>query len=136
DAYHTEIRDLLLIDVTPLSIGIEIINGEMVALIQRNTTIPTRCQCKMFTNAYGYQTTVTIKIYAGEHRLTKYNTYLDEFILENLTQNVDAQTVKIIISIVIDANGIIVVDAEESSGIKNSVTISNGIIFNIDLFSI
>ena len=70
----TSLGDLLLLDVCPLSLGIEDIYGHMHTLIRRNTTIPTRTQLfRIFTNAYAYQTTATIRIFEGEHYLTKYN---------------------------------------------------------------
>ena len=66
--------DLLLLDVCPLGLGIEDIHGNMHTLIRRNTTIPTRTEFyPLFTNAYAYQTTATIRIFEGEHNLTKYN---------------------------------------------------------------
>jgi molecular chaperone DnaK (HSP70) len=70
----TSICDLILLDACPLGLGIEDIHGHMHTLIRRNTTIPTRTQfCSVFTNAYAYQTTATIRIFEGEHYLTKYN---------------------------------------------------------------
>ena len=70
----TSVCDLLLLDVCPLGMGIEDIHGHMHTLIRRNTTIPTRTQLyPVFTNAYVYQTTATIRIFEGEHDLTKYN---------------------------------------------------------------
>ncbi len=70
----TSICDLLLLDVCPVGLGIEDIHGSMHTLIRRNTTIPTRTQlCPIFTNAYAYQTTATLRIFEGEHHLTKYN---------------------------------------------------------------
>ena len=60
--------------VYPLSLGIEDIHGNMHTLIHRDTVIPTRTELyPIFTNAYGYQTTATIRIFEGEHYLTKYN---------------------------------------------------------------
>ena len=71
---HSSVGDLLLLDVTPLSLGIEDIHGQMNVLIRRNSTVPTRTQAySVFTNAYAYQTTATIRIFEGEHHLTKYN---------------------------------------------------------------
>jgi molecular chaperone DnaK (HSP70) len=70
----TSICHLLLLDVCPLGFGIEDIHGHMHTLIRRNTTIPTRTQFyPVFTNAYAYQMTATIRIFEGEHYLTKYN---------------------------------------------------------------
>ncbi len=70
----TSVCNLLLLDVCPLSLGIEDIHGNMHTLILRNTVIPTRTEpYPIFTNAYAYQTTVTIRIFEGEHNLTKCN---------------------------------------------------------------
>jgi len=70
----TSVCNLLLLDVCPLSLGIEDIHGNMHTLIGRNTVIPTRTEpYPIFTNAYAYQTTATIRIFEGEHNLTKYN---------------------------------------------------------------
>ncbi|CAF3598079.1 unnamed protein product [Rotaria sp. Silwood1] len=123
---NTSICDLLLLDVCPLGFGIEDIHGQMHTLIRRNTTIPTRTQFySMFTNAYAYQTTATIRIFEGEHDLTKYNTLLGEFCLSGLTSNYAAQTLEISIRMDIDANGILRVDAEEArSGAKASFTVT------------
>ena len=72
--FDTSLCDLLLLDVCPLGLGIEDIHGNMHTLIRRNTTIPTQTQFyPIFTNAYAYQTTATIRIFEGEHNLTKYN---------------------------------------------------------------
>ncbi|CAF4268291.1 unnamed protein product, partial [Adineta steineri] len=125
--YNTPICDLLLLDVSPLSLGVEDIYGNMHILIPRNTTIPTRTQFyPIFTNAYAYQTTATIRIFEGEHTLTKYNMFLDEFNLSNLTNNFAYETLEISIRMDIDANGILRVDAEEvCSGAKASFTLGN-----------
>ncbi|CAF2847912.1 unnamed protein product [Rotaria sp. Silwood2] len=97
----------------------------MHTLIRRNTVIPTRTELyPIFTNAYAYQTTATIRIFEGEHNLTKYNTLLGEFSLSDLTSNFVAQTLVIAIRMDIDANGILRVDAEEArSGAKASFTL-------------
>ncbi|CAF4170482.1 unnamed protein product, partial [Adineta steineri] len=124
---NTRVCDLLLLDVSPLSFGVEDIYGNMHILIPRNTTIPTRTQFyPIFTNAYAYQTTATIRIFEGEHTLTKYNMFLDEFNLSNLTNNFASETLEISIRMDIDANGILRVDAEEvCSGAKASFTLGN-----------
>jgi molecular chaperone DnaK (HSP70) len=66
-------QDLLLLDVVALGFGIEDINGHMCTIISRNRTIPTRQSSPAFTNAYAHQTTATIRVFCGEHKLTKYN---------------------------------------------------------------
>ncbi|CAF1574739.1 unnamed protein product, partial [Adineta ricciae] len=114
------ICDLLLLDVCPLSLGIEDIYGNMHILIHRNTTIPVQTQFyQIFTNAYAYQTSVNIRIFEGEHKLTKYNMFLDEFSLFGLTNNFFDQILKIGVRMNIDVNGILHVDVEETcSGAK------------------
>ncbi|CAF3094495.1 unnamed protein product [Rotaria sp. Silwood2] len=118
-------KDLLLIDVTPLSLGIEDINGHMCIIISRNQTIPLRTLFyPVFTNAYAYQTTTAIRVFRGEHKLTKYNTFIGEFMLTGLTQNFASETLEISISMDIDGNGLLRVEAEESrSGAKTQFTI-------------
>ncbi|CAF4880958.1 unnamed protein product, partial [Rotaria socialis] len=122
------IHNLLLLDVCALGLGVEDTHGHMHTLIRRNTTIPTRTQFySIFTNAYAYQTTASIRIFEGEHNLTKYNLLLGELCLSGLTRNFAAQTLEIAIRMEIDANGIIRVDAEEArSGAKASITINPG----------
>ncbi|CAF4718013.1 unnamed protein product, partial [Rotaria sp. Silwood1] len=111
---------VLLADVTPLSLGIEDINGHMCVIIERNTIIPFRTQFySVFTNAYAYQTTATIRVFSGEHKLTKYNTFLGEFTLTGLSLNFASQTLEISICMDADCNGFLQVEAEESrSGAK------------------
>ncbi|CAF3942821.1 unnamed protein product [Rotaria sordida] len=124
---ETSVCDLLLLDVCPLGLGIEDIHGNMHTLIRRNTVIPARTELyPIFTNAYAYQTTATIRIFKGEHNLTKYNILLGEFSLSDLTSNFAAQTLEIAIRMDIDANGILHVDAEEArSGAKASFTVGS-----------
>ncbi|CAF3715213.1 unnamed protein product, partial [Rotaria sp. Silwood1] len=121
------VDNILLLDVCPLGLGIEDIHGQMHTFIRRNTTIPTCTQFyPIFTNAYAYQITATIRIFEGEHNLTKYNNFLGEFNLCGLTSNYAAQTLEISIRMDLDANGILHVDAEETrSGAKASFIITS-----------
>ncbi|CAF0908820.1 unnamed protein product [Rotaria sordida] len=125
--FDAPVHELLLLDVCPLSLGVEDIHGHMHTFIPRNTTIPKQTGFHpVFTNAYAYQTTATIRIFEGEHNLTKYDTFLGEFSLTGLTSNFAAQTLEIAIRVDIDANGILHVDAEEArSGAKASLTIAS-----------
>ncbi|CAF1263469.1 unnamed protein product [Rotaria sordida] len=99
----------------------------MHTLIRRNTTIPTPTQFySVFTNAYAYQTTASIRIFEGEHNLTKYNVFLGEFSLSGLTSNYAAQILEISIRMDIDVNGTLRVDTEEAhSGVKASFTVTS-----------
>ena len=72
DKYH--IQNLLLLDVLPLSLGIEDIHGHMCVIAERNRTIPFKTQrYTVFTNAYAHQTSAIIRVFSGQHKLTKYN---------------------------------------------------------------
>jgi molecular chaperone DnaK (HSP70) len=75
---------LLLLDVIPLGLGIEDMNGHMCTIISRNRTIPLKTQFySVFTNAYAYQSTATIRVFEGEHKLTKYNVSSKEYSIYN-----------------------------------------------------
>ncbi|CAF2924471.1 unnamed protein product [Rotaria sp. Silwood2] len=126
-AHKTDEECVLLLDVTPLSLGIEDINGHMCIIIRRNTTMPFRTQFyPVFTNAYAYQTTASIRVFSGEHKLTKYNIFLGEFTLTGLTPNFASQTLEISIVMDIDCNGFVQVEAEESrSGAKTKFVINS-----------
>lgn len=70
----SDTHDLLLLDVTPLDIGVEDAHGNMCTIIRRNITIPHRSsKIPVFTNAFAYQTSVHIRIFEGQHKKTKYN---------------------------------------------------------------
>ncbi|CAF3749229.1 unnamed protein product [Rotaria sp. Silwood1] len=78
--YNTiDVQDLFVLEITPFSLGIEDVNGDLCIIITRNQTIPLRTKFyPIFTNAYAYQTTATIRVFRGEHKLTKYNVNLIE----------------------------------------------------------
>lgn len=119
-----KIKNLLLFDVTPLSLGIGLIDDEMSILIPRNTTIPTTRE-KVFTTETDYQTTVRIAVYEGERVKTYDNNLLGEFKLIGIpSAPVDVPQINVCFDI--DVNGVLNVSAEEqSSGMKNKITITN-----------
>jgi molecular chaperone DnaK len=114
--------DVLLLDVTPLSLGIETQGGIMAKLIQKNTTIPTKAN-QTFSTAEDNQPGVTIKVYQGERELVQNNKLLGEFSLEGIPP-ARRGTPQIQVTFDIDANGILKVSAkDQGTGKENKITI-------------
>ncbi len=106
-----EVRDILLLDVTPLSLGIETLGGVMTKLIERNTTIPTK-KAEIFTTAADNQTAVTVKVLQGEREMAADNRLLGNFNLEGLPPAPRGMP-QIEVTFDIDANGILHVSAKD-----------------------
>src|SRR5207237_3700378 len=100
-----EIKDVLLLDVTPLSLGVETLGGVMTVLIPRNTTIPTR-KTEVFSTAEDGQTAVDVKVYQGERPLAADNMLLGQFRLEGIPP-APRGVPQIEVTFDIDANGIL-----------------------------
>ena len=117
-------NDVLLLDVTPLSLGIETLGGVMAKLIQKNTTIPTKGQ-QTFSTAEDNQPAVTIKAYQGERELVQHNKLLGEFNLEGIPPAPRGMA-QIEVTFDIDANGIMHVSAKDkATGKENKITIKS-----------
>ena len=115
-------KDVLLLDVTPLSLGIETLGGVMTKMIQKNTTIPTRF-AQTFSTADDNQPAVTIKVFQGEREIAAGNKGLGEFNLEGIPPS-PRGTPQIEVTFDIDANGILHVSAKDKgTGKENKITI-------------
>lgn len=126
-----EVSDVLLLDVTPLSLGIETLGGVMTKLIERNTTIPTR-KSQVFSTAEDNQTAVDIRIFQGEREFAKDNKILGQFRLDGIPA-ARRGVPQVEVSFDIDANGIVHVSAKDkASGKEQKVTITSSSGLNKD----
>ncbi|MHC3469510.1 molecular chaperone DnaK [Streptomyces sp. 7R007] len=120
-----EVKDVLLLDVTPLSLGIETKGGIMTKLIERNTTIPTR-RSEIFTTADDNQPSVTVQVYQGEREMAAYNKKLGMFELTGIAP-APRGVPQIEVAFDIDANGIMHVSAKDlGTGKEQKMTVTGG----------
>src|SRR5213078_4393176 len=118
-----EVKDVLLLDVTPLSLGVETLGGVMTKLIERNSTIPSR-KTEIFSTAADNQPAVDVHVLQGERELAKDNRTLGQFRLEGIAPG-PRGTPQVEVTFDIDANGILNVSAKDkASGKEQQITIS------------
>ncbi|MHB1322936.1 MAG: molecular chaperone DnaK [Coriobacteriia bacterium] len=118
-----DVKDILLLDVTPLSLGVETLGGVMTKLIERNTTIPTR-KSETFTTAADGQTSVEIHVLQGEREMAAYNKTLGKFHLMNIPP-APRGVPQVEVTFDIDANGIVNVHAKDrGTGQEQKITIT------------
>ncbi|MEO0483251.1 MAG: molecular chaperone DnaK, partial [Planctomycetota bacterium] len=119
-----DVKDVLLLDVTPLSLGVETLGGVMTSLIERNTTIPTSKK-EIFSTAADSQPSVTIKVYQGERKMATDNRLLGQFDLEGIPP-APRGVPQIEVEFSLDANGILTVTAtEKGTGKSADIKITN-----------
>ena len=114
-----EVKDVLLLDVTPLSFGIETLGGVVTKLVERNTTIPTERK-QTFSTAADNQTAVTVRVFQGDREMAADNRLLGEFNLEGIPE-APRGVPQIEVAFNIDANGILNVNAKDLGTGKETI---------------